>query len=136
MFFGDTTGPKQFCAFLLIMTWVNLRISIETGRRRWREHRAIHGVVFLTLCVFYVVTMFPVWSVLPRGIGRFLILSSAAFVVINSVVDKLLDMLYRRYLLKVGSPSLLHVSLCVSVCALSTYVCVCVCVCVCGWVWN
>jgi hypothetical protein len=79
----------EFCCFVVIMIWVNLRVSLVTGAptvppthtfidsplskcfgRNQPDHLAVHAAVVATLVTFFVAAVLPVWPYLESGYVR------------------------------------------------------------------
>lgn len=58
---------SEFCMFVVMMSWVNIRVSLET------DSLFVHLSVAATLAVFYLVTIVPAWRALPPGFFHFVI---------------------------------------------------------------
>lgn len=78
----------EFCCFVVVMIWVNLRVSLVTGAltvpftnvhiffdgplskcfgRNQTDHLAVHAAVVATLVTFFVAAVLPVWQYLESG---------------------------------------------------------------------
>lgn len=79
--FGDTLVMPEFCCFVVIMIWVNLRVSLVT------DHLAVHATVVATLFTFFLVAVLPVWSYLEPGFVPFVLMMVAIFLVYNKVMS-------------------------------------------------
>jgi uncharacterized membrane protein AbrB (regulator of aidB expression) len=104
-FFGDEVLPLQIATYLLIIIFVNLRISLEshnfTGNRKrvetrvnfWEEDKYIHASVILSILVPLAIVVITHWSVLPPSLLPFLFLASVVWVGGDYVLFKIVPLL-------------------------------------------
>ncbi len=74
---------SEFCAFVVIMIWVNLRVSLET------DHAYVQYAVAATLVSFFSVAVLPVWKYLSPGFLPYVIFMVALFLAYNYVLNTL-----------------------------------------------
>lgn len=79
--FGDKLVMAEFCCFVVIMIWVNLRVSLVT------DHLAVHAAVVATLVTFFVAAVLPVWPYLESGFVPFVLMMVVIFLVYNKLLD-------------------------------------------------
>jgi len=78
-FFGDKLVMSEFSCFVVIMIWVNLRVSLIT------KHIAVHSAVFATLVVFFSVAVLPVWTYLEDGFVPYVSMMVVIFLAYNKL---------------------------------------------------
>jgi magnesium-transporting ATPase (P-type) len=87
--FADKLVMAEFCCFVVIMIWVNLRVSLVT------DHLAVHAAVVATLIAFFVVAVLPVWPYLESGFVPFVLMMVAIFLAYNKLLDFMVHIVRR-----------------------------------------
>eukprot|EP01090_Pellita_catalonica_P018866 TRINITY_DN6233_c0_g1_i2.p1 TRINITY_DN6233_c0_g1~~TRINITY_DN6233_c0_g1_i2.p1 ORF type:complete len:357 (+),score=46.53 TRINITY_DN6233_c0_g1_i2:125-1195(+) len=84
---GDIVSDAQFANFVLVMVWINLKVSAETGVLMWKTARFVHASVLMTIMVFVAVAVLPVWHSVPAGFVRFEAFAILFIFSINHALD-------------------------------------------------
>jgi hypothetical protein len=90
--FGEDVPVAHVACFVVIMMWVNLRVSLET--RQLKVHAAVVG----TLLPFLAVTLIPIWGELPPYFVSFLVGMCLFFFAYNYLFDAALAFVHRHLL--------------------------------------
>merc|ERR1712224_258531 len=85
----DEVNITQFSVFVLVMIWINIKVSVESGMKNLKTVKYIHFTVFLTLLAFFLFC-FQSWFHLPPNFPLFIISSTIGYILFTIILDKLI----------------------------------------------
>ena len=90
---GDNIRLSRFAAFILIIIWINIKVSLVSGFRNWSSVKWIHAAVFLTLFSFLLTTV-QSWHSLPALFWLEIFLATVFYVCYHYSLDTLTAKLF------------------------------------------